>query len=388
MVNHDAPQTSREPQSRPFLSHHEGAPPVPPAGGYSRSRSFPSSPYASPLGSLSNAFDDVPLDDGTTAARRPPSTFGVIVLSVAVLFAAVLLVLLASGATDAIYGATALALQLLVAAGVVAALFVAPARKLAAWALAVTLVLNIGTIGATAALRTSAAGTYDGGSEQTQAEQAYPGMTGVDPNDVLSAPSLEEYAAEMDRLSAAVRERLSAEFGFTWVQVDEGTTRPERNGYGGESMLQQYRSPTWATNEPVQGYDTKIDVMNAINAALQAEGIFYSMYPLNEPDSSITDDSLESLYGSADPREQVLWEWYTEISAVPDYSSVRAPLFYAHIIDLSNDDTGLWTTRQEAAHEDTGEPLEGLQLIQTAGSLLSEDDRDEFEQRIADSPVD
>lgn len=376
-----------EPSRRPFVSHHEGAPPPPPPGGYDRGRSFPSSPYATAMGVLSPPFEQDAFDAQATRERRPVSVFGVVALCAASLFALILLILLAAGATDAIYGATMLALQLLVVAGAVAALFTAPGRTLAACALAVTLVLNVGTVGAMGALRTSAAGTYDGGTERERAEQAYPGMEGVDPADVLNAPSLEERAAEMDRLSAAVRERLSDEFGFTWVQVGEGTTRPERNGYGGESMLQQYRSPVWATNEPVNGYAQKLDVMNAIDAALRSEGIYYSMYPLNEADQSITDDSLEGLYGSADPRHQVLWEWYTEISEFPEISSVRTPLFYAHIIDLSNDDTGQWTTRQEAAHEDTGEPLEGLQLIQTGRHLLSQDDREEFEQRIADSPV-
>ena len=42
--------------------------------------------------------------------------------------------------------------------------------------------------------------------------------------------------------------------------------------------------------------------------------------------------------------------------------------------------------QREAEHAQTGEPLEGLQLMIYARQLLSEDDRGEFEQRLEEYP--
>ncbi len=63
---------------------------------------------------------------------------------------------------------------------------------------------------------------------------------------------MEEVRAEADSLFTDIRERLTADFGFTWVQVGDEDVRPERNGYGGESMLSEYTSAAWATEQPVE----------------------------------------------------------------------------------------------------------------------------------------
>ncbi|WP_261166609.1 hypothetical protein [Microbacterium sp. Marseille-Q6965] len=368
-----------------FVSHHEGAPPTPPPGGYQRPRRFPSSPFAPEL-LPAGAPVPPPARVGGRARRH---WLGWVALGAAILFALVLLVMLARGATDAIYGATMLALQLVVAAVVVAALFLPGARPIAAFALATVVLFNVGTVGAASALRSSAAGAYDGTTVEEQGERAYPGVRDVDPDLVLQADSLEQVRARFEELSQLIRDELSARFGFTWVRVADESTRPERNGYGGESMLVEYSAPVWATEQPIRSLSDKRAVMAAIDEVLLDAGNYWTLYPLNES-QGITEDTLEKLYGSADPATQAVWEHYTEVSASDPYSAPGAPepnLMYATLTDLTHDDTGVFRQRAEAEQARTGAPLEGLQLFFLGRQLLSEGDRDAFEQGIADSPV-
>ncbi|OCG76484.1 hypothetical protein [Microbacterium sediminis] len=367
-----------------FVAKHDGAPPTPPPGGYQRARQFPSSPFAPEL-----TMPFAPREPEPKPARRR-HWFGWAALGAAAGLALVLLIQLAMGATDTIYGTTMIALQLVVAAVVIAALFVPNARFLGAIALTVAVILNVGTIGAASALQSSAAGTYDGETVRDKTEQEYPGIRDVDPDLVLQAESLEQMQARFDSLSEAIRTELTDRFGFTWVRIGEGSTRPERNGYGGESMLVEYSAPVWATEQPIRTEAQKREVMAAIDDGLLREGVYWPLYPLNA-DSGITDDSLDKLYGSADPATQVVWEWYTEVGGTDLMYESGAPdpsLFYATITDLTHDDTGVFRQRQEAENASDGTPLEGLQLFFLGRQLLSEADREAFEQAIADSPID
>ncbi|MGO1768413.1 MAG: hypothetical protein ACTHZX_00555 [Microbacterium sp.] len=368
---------------RAFLPHHEGAPPTPPPGGYQHARRFPSSPFAPRDGH--DPFVPVPQPPAPRRRRRH-HPLGWIALSAAAVFGLVLLVAFGAQATDAIYGTTMLALQLLVLAGAIGAVIPGPSRVLGAWTLVLVLLVNVGTVGALSALRTSAAGTYDGQSEE-QKEDPYPGIRDRSPEAFLSAPSLEDTVERTDRISKAIREELTDQYGYTWVKVGDGKTRPERNGYGGESLLQEYTSPEWKTEQPIRDDARKRDVMRTINAVLAREGVYYSMYPLNEG-GGISEDSLRKLYGGVDPSEQVLWEHYTQVDENPtgDPSGPDPTLMYATIVDLSNDDTGQWTARQKAEAQKDGSPLEGLTLMFLGPHLLSEDDREAFEQGIAENP--
>jgi len=111
-----------------------------------------------------------------------------------------------------------------------------------------------------------------------------------------------------------MRSELSEEFDFTWVKTADESIRPERNAYGGKSMLVQYSPATWATEQPIHSRAEKRAVMDAIDRILIDQGNYWTMYPLNEPDGQITEDSLRKLYGGATPDEQVVWEHYAEIS--------------------------------------------------------------------------
>lgn len=360
-----------DPQRARYIAGSEGAPPIPPPGGYHgarRSQQGPASP-ATPIVSAA----ELPVE------KQPAGVLGWIALVTAILFALVLLGALLAGATDLLYGVTMLTLQLIVVCVVVASLFSARGRALGASALIVTLMLNVATVGAASALQTSASGTYDGqkSDEQKHAE-AYPGIKGVSPADILAQPSLEEIRAQSEAALAEIRRRLSDRYGYTWTEVGQENLRPERNGYGGESMLVQYVSVPWMTNEPIQDYDRKLAVMGVIEDVLVERGM-YGMYAFNDPASTLDDTILQKFYGTTDPRTQHTWEWYTD-----DYPD---PLrFYAVMFDLSNDPAGELRTEREAEAASSGAPLEGLQIYFLAPEVLSEADAEEFAQRMQEYP--
>lgn len=351
-----------------YVTRSDGAPPLPPPGGYRGARRVPGRDGgAVPAGAAALG----------AAPRVRPNAFAWIALAVATAFALALVVLLALGATDAIYGATVVALQLVVVGVIAAALATRRARSLGAAALAVTLLLNVGTVGALSAMRTSAEGGYAGTqTEEERRLEAYPGIKDEPASVTLGRPSLEEMRATSEALSAEIRSELTARYGFTWTEAPPEDLRPERNGYGGESMLVRYTSTTWSTNEPVTGYELKSGVMAAIDHVLSRHQWFL-MIAFNDPRSGMDPTILEKFYGSDDPATQVAWEWYTE-----DPSGDLS--FYATMTDLADDTTGSWRSDREAQHAQTGEPLEGLQISFSAERLLSTADRDEFEKRMAE----
>ena len=363
--------TDHEKQRARYLAGAEGAPPVPPPGGYrGAQRQATTSPTTPAVSTI------MPADE----AKKPANALGWVALTVAILFALVLLGTLIAGGTDIVYGVTMLTVQLVVVATVIAALFSERGRRLGAIALIVTVLFNVATVGGMSALQTSASGNYDGMKTAAQKHaEAYPGIKGTDPQQTLAQQSLEEVREQSEALFADIRARLTDEFGYSWTPVGDEDLRPERNGYGGESMLVEFSTTAWATNEPIQDYDRKLEVMAVISEVAVEHGL-WDLYAFNDPMVSGIDPSvIAKLYGSDDPRTQTTWEYYTE--NYPD------PLrFYATINDLSNDDDGGFLAAREAQSALTGEPLEGLQLAVIASGVLSEADRAEFQEKLQEYP--
>lgn len=367
-----------EKQRARYVAGSEGAPPMPPPGGYRNARRqagpIVQQPFGVPAATATATAAEVAFEP-----KKPANALGWAALVVSILFAVILLITLAVGATDTLYGVTMLALQLVVVALLVGTLFTARGRTLALVGLAIALVFNVATVGGIGALQTSASGGYDGmKTEEQKHEEAYPGIKGTDPQDALQQQSLEEVRSEADALFTEIRERITAEYGYEWVQVGEEDLRPERNGYGGESMLIEYTSVGWATTEPIQDYGLKLDVMNTIDSIVAEHGL-PPLYSFNDEYSGIDPSMIAKLYGSEDPREQHTWEYYTD--NYPDPMRL-----YANIYDLSNDPTGDFLKTREAQNARTGEPLEGLQMVVIASAVLSEADRAEFEEKLQDYP--
>ncbi|MBY6061895.1 hypothetical protein [Microbacterium esteraromaticum] len=358
-----------------YVGGAEGAPPLPPPGGYQRPGR--ASAGLDAAAGLPPASADLVYT--APAAPKRTSALGIAAVATAALFAITLLVLLMTGGTDAIYGISLLVVQLLVIGVIVAALLTRRGRMLGAIALVAALVFNVATVGAMSALRSAATQAYDGTkSEQQRHEEAYPGVRDHSNYDALNGPSLEQVQRQGDELMAAVRERLTERLGYTWVQAGAVDVSPERNGYGGESMLKRYVSPTWTTAEPVHDNQRKREIMIIIDQVLM-EHDMWGLYPLNVPASGLSDDMVAKLYGSADVERQHTWEYYAD--TYPD------PLrFYVTTYDLSKDATGEFRTQREAIAQQTGEPVEGVQLMIIARNLLSEQDRAEFEERLREYP--
>ncbi|WP_221584728.1 hypothetical protein [Microbacterium sp. G2-8] len=376
---HDPRAHANRRMSRDYIAADAGAPPLPPPGGYRGERRFPDDPTRIPL---------APSAPQPSRPRRsaPSHPLGWGALGAVIVFALVMTGLLVSGEGHQLVSATMLVVQLIILALVIGSLFVPRARLLAGAALTIALVCNIGTMGATSALVSTVTGDYDGTMTPEERERvAYPGIKDMNPDAILSHGSLEQTQQSIDELSQEIRDRLSAEYGVTWVQISEAQARPERNGYGGESMLQRYIAPTWRTEQAVQDPTEKAAMMRTIDEVLYADGAYYSLYPLNEG-GNMDEASLEALYGSADPATQAVWEYGTsEIDGDGAYGP-SPTLMWAIITDLSNDPTGDFRAAEEAT-VDPGEPIEGLDLVFQAPERLSENDVDEFERRIADSPV-
>lgn len=358
-----------------YVGGSEGAPPLPPPGGYQGARR--SGTALDAAAGLPAAPASITHTDETT--KHPTSGLGLAAIIAASLFAVTLLILLIGGGTDLMYGVSLLVVQLLVIGVVIAAIVSRRARMLGAIALVIALLFNLATIGAIGTVQAAARHDYEGTkSDEQKHEEAYPGIRGVPSSDILAQPSQEAVQAEGDALMADIRERITERFGYTWVKAGDGDVSPERNGFGGESMLSKYTSPTWTTAEPIQDNARKREVLAAAEDVLYEHGML-GFYVLNSADSGISEDMVAKLYGSADVEAQHTWEWYSDTYPEP----LR---FYANVYDLSKDPTGEFRLQREAQNAQTGEPLEGLQLMVYAPQLLSEDDRAEFEKRLEEYP--
>ncbi len=354
-----SPQNPRD--TSPYLGGADGAPPLPPPGGYRAAQRVQTvvAPAAPP------------------APRPRAGALGWAALAAAGVLAFVLLVMWSVGATQAIYGIAMLALQLVIVVAVVAALGSARNRRVGAVAATIVLLVNVGTIGAASAI------THQPGTSVTDPEDdywaRYPGIKGQTADEILARTSLEDARHTAEEVMAEIRRRLTERFGFAWVEGRGSDIRAERNGYGGESMLVQYTSEHWSTVEPVTDYQLKLDAMAAIDEVLVEFG-FFELTPLNDPSTGFDPAYLERFYGSTDPRTQVEWEWYSDDWPGPMRS-------YANVTDLTHDVDGGFRAAREGQVAGTDEPVEGLRISFLVPEVLSEDDVAEFERRIADYPA-
>lgn len=355
----------------------DGAPPLPPPGGYRGSSRIARSEGAArsdaPGGAPAAVLETATLE----RPRRRPHWLGWVSLGVAVCFALGLTGLVLAGRGDLVLTVSALAAQVLVVAAIVAAIATPRARRLGVIALGIALLGNVATIGGAAALRApDAAALAAGQTPQEQHWAEYPGVEDFSAEEILAQPSLESERAATDALFSDIRDALTDEFGYTWTQVADENLRPERNGHGGESMLVDAQFGAWSTNEPIQDLTRKREVYSVIDGVLAEHGM-PGLLPLNEADGTIPEASLENMYGSADPSQQAVWEWATWSWGTPSQ-------YYAVITDLSRDENGSFRAAAEAQRSDPEDPLEGLTLQSRSRPLLSEADVEEFTERMSE----
>ncbi|MBS1673681.1 MAG: hypothetical protein JSS74_06925 [Actinobacteria bacterium] len=364
-------------ESSRYVSDSAGAPPLPPPGGYRGARrELLGTPAPSPV--IEQAQRDGMRLSGDGAPPKK-SALGWIAISAAFGFAIVLTVLFGMGAADAFLSPTMLVLQLAVLGVAIAALVTRAGRVLGAVALTIALVLNIATVGALSTVRVAATGSYGSGKTPTQKLwEAYPGVKDHDPQQALGQQSLEKLQALADDTMADVRAQLTAQYGLQWVKVSDVQRRPERNGYGGESMLERFTSEVWATTTPVTGYEHKLAVMKTVQSVIVQHG-WNRMIAFNDPSSGMDPATIAKMYGGATPTTQVDWEWFSDERPEPGW-------FYADITDLANDVTGEYRTAREQTAQRTGEPVEGLRLTVVGRYMLSESKAAEFQRALTKYP--
>lgn len=353
--------------SSDYVGSSEGAPPLPPPGGY-RGASRVAQVTAARAGTVETATLAKP--------KRRSHWSGIAAIIAASVFAVALLGILAFGALRNVYSTGALVVQALVVAAVIAALVIPRGRKLGIIALSITLLVNVATVGGAGSLMLSQSGDYR--VEKSPVErhaQGFPGVEDLTEQEVLNAPSLEEHRAESERILTELRERLSADFGVTWVRTAAEIARPERNGRGGESMLQSVSFDGWTTNEPIHDNDTKRAMLDAIDNELSDLG-YISPVRFNEDTTAMPEAQMAHVYGSADPEQQAIWEWGS-ISYYGYELYIRGVF-----VDLSHDADGSFRSAAEAQQQNAGDPIEGLTLSASASSMLAEGDVAEFKERM------
>lgn len=353
-----------------YVSNSEGAPPLPPKGGY----------HGASRVAQANQLLTAESPHLTTATiekpRRKSHWLGWAALGVAVVFALTLGVLVLVGTSNAIFSLTALVVQLLVVAVVIAALATRRARRLGLAALTVALIVNVATMGTVGALQIASNGSY--GAEKSPVEQysqGFPGVDGFSKEEILALPTLEEERNSIAAVFTAVREELSLEYGVTWTQTGTEDRRLMRNGRGGESMLYTATFDSWTTNEPIHDLALKEAMLTTATNVLGGYG-YYEPLILNHSDGTIPEAQMENLYGGVNPEDQVLWSRVT-------WENWNTPsAIYLEVSDLSRDTTGEFRRSAEARQAHPDDPIEGFSLFAVSEPLLSEKDVDEFKERM------
>lgn len=357
------------PQSR-YVEGTEGAPPLPPPGGYRAGRGGPRRAPATPVaGSVPPA---APAAKAARAPRPRASLAAKIILGVAIAHALGLAAYVWFGRGSSYFlSLNAVVLQLVVLAAVIVVLLSARGRRLGTIALVITLLLNTATLGGVRAVVAAQTGDYsDFKSSDQRYWEAYPGLRDVPPSELLSQPSMESLRERSTAIMADLRERISAEFGVTWVRSGDEGQRNKRNGYGGESMAVDWTSETWSTVEPFRNLEDKRRLMALVSEVFVSHGFRYPV-ALNTGGGVFTPDILTKMFGAAEPENQHSWSTYSEYPG----SNLG---FYVDIDDLSRDPTGQFRAEREALAERYGKPLEGITLMGRAWSVLSEERLPEF----------
>lgn len=206
----------------------------------------------------------------------------------------------------------------------------------------------------------------------------YPGTKYDDPREILAAPSLEEVTERADAFTEAFKERLGEEYGLLWQQEYEGSLRLGGNGYDGDSMLYDYSGPNWLGAGVVRDTDAREHIV-AVFQELSAEFGAEDFYIANDLYTDSGDkESAISQFGSATRSKQALWSanadnygigglaMYLDVydSTIPTDKEFTGD-YYSRVIELEDGDATLFITLRLSAY-----------------SLLSEDDREEFTERI------
>lgn len=216
------------------------------------------------------------------------------------------------------------------------------------------------------------------GTEQTFYWREYPGVAGLDPEDLLDGPSVDEGYELGTTMAAEMRAALTAEFRLQWTPDPNAGNgngpffEQVPNGFGGESLLTTINAPASQSTSVPPSWADKERVIEIISDVAAGYGfgpviLDHERYPTPSKEERIRD------WGGATPETQVLVTGFLE--------GPTGQWLWFSLQDLSKDSTGEFAERLGPATDYGWEP-NSVNISYGANGLLPDEHRAEFEQRL------
>lgn len=135
----------------------------------------------------------------------------------------------------------------------------------------------------------------------------YPGVAGLDPQDVIDGPTAEQALLDGEAMVADMREAITEEFGLAWVG-DPNEERfepffPTENRFGGRSMLTTINAPTSQSTTVPTSWTDKQRVIQLIGEVAAGHG--FGKVVLDHERDYVTEEDRARDFGGSSPATQV-----------------------------------------------------------------------------------
>lgn len=216
------------------------------------------------------------------------------------------------------------------------------------------------------------------GGKRTVYWREYPGIAGLDADDLLDGPSVDEGYAAGTAMVADMRAALTAEFGLEWApdpNEREGNGpffERVANRFGGTSLLTTINAPVSQSTSVPSTWTEKQRVIEIIGD-VAANYDFGAPVLVDEIDSTLTVEDRIRDWGGATPETQVIVSGMVE--------GPTGQWLWFSLQDLSNDLDGRFAERLGSSIEHGWEP-NTVTIGYGANGLLPDEHREEFERRL------
>ena len=206
------------------------------------------------------------------------------------------------------------------------------------------------------------------GTERTVYWRAYPGVAGIDPQQVLEGPTPQQCYDEGQTMVAEISAALSAQFQLEWAPMAEtgGSSPfqgPVENHYGGESLLTNVNSAESQSTTVPQTWEEKQQAIGIIGEIVRLYG--YELPTINGLEGWSAEDRIRDL-GGLTPDKQVI---------VTGVARGRAGQWLSfRFQDLSKDTRGIFEERLRPPEGSLWQ-MNTLALSYGADGLLAAEDR-------------
>lgn len=204
----------------------------------------------------------------------------------------------------------------------------------------------------------------------------YPGIPELEPEEILSGPTLEEGESEGRALLAEIEAALTVESGLDWAAPSHGNgvqvAFPAQNFYGGPSMLSTLNVQGRQSTGVPATWAEKERMLQIIERVAARRGFTEVM--LDHDSEYMTAADLVESFGAVTPEESVI------VSGTIEGPHGQWLMFTVQ--DLSLDQDGRFT-EQAGASAENGSLSNSVAFMYGANGLLPDADRAEFERRLA-----